>query len=159
MKNATLYKGDIPAIYPSRLSSVLNVSTLDEIPSRFTVSGGIGLISSRLMLNAPFNKNRTSVMLAGRTTYLGLFIPLVNKDLKGTNLYFYDLNAKIIHTFNDKNRLFISSYFGRDSFFLDKMLRLDYGNFTVTTRWNHILTTNLLLTSPCFIQIMTTVSI
>lgn len=149
VKNATLYKGDIPAIYPSRLSSVLNVSTLDEIPSRFTVSGGIGLISSRLMLNAPFNKNRTSVMLAGRTTYLGLFIPLVNKDLKGTNLYFYDLNAKIIHTFNDKNRLFISSYFGRDSFFLDKMLGLDYGNFTVTTRWNHIfndkLTSNLSL--------------
>lgn len=147
VKNATLYKGDIPAIYPSRLSSVLNVGTLDEIPSRFTMSGGIGMISSRLMINAPFNKNRTSVMLAGRTTYMGIFIPLVNKDLKGTNLYFYDLNGKIIHTFNEKNRLFISSYKGRDSFVLDKMMGLDYGNLTATARWNHIfndkLTSNL----------------
>ena len=81
IKDATLYKGDIPATYDSRLSSVLDIKTLDEIPSRFTMTGGIGILTSRLMLNIPFNQQRTAVMLAGRVTYGGLIAPLLIEKL------------------------------------------------------------------------------
>jgi len=149
VKEATLYKGDIPANYDSRLSSVLDVKTLDEIPDRFTMTGGIGILTSRLMLNIPFNKQRTSVMLAGRITYGGIIASYLLKDLTKTKLYFYDLNGKINHVFNKNNRLFISAYNGCDVVWMDKLMGLGYGNTTANIRWNHIfgdkLTSNLTL--------------
>ena len=147
VKDATLYKGDIPAGYDSRLSSVLDVRTLDEIPDRFTMTGGVGILTSRLMLNMPFNKQRTSVMLAGRVTYGGLITPYIIKQLKDTRLYFYDFNGKITHVFNENNRLFVSFYNGYDKIGIVNLMDIGYGNTTSTARWNHIfnnkLTSNL----------------
>ncbi len=147
VKDATLYKGDIPSSYESRLSSVLDVKTLDEIPDRFTMTGGIGILTSRIMLNMPFNQQRTAVMLAGRVTYGGLLTPYIINDLKNTRLYFYDLNGKITHVFNKNNRLYLSVYNGYDKIGIDNMMSIGYGNTTATARWNHIfndkLTSNL----------------
>ncbi len=140
VKDATLYKGDIPASYDSRLSSVLDVKTLDEIPDRFTMTGGVGILTSRLMVNMPFNKQQTAVMLAGRVTYGGLITPYIISDLKNTRLYFYDLNGKITHVFNKNNRLYLSAYNGYDKIGIVNMMSIGYGNTTVTARWNHIFT-------------------
>lgn len=149
VKDATLYKGDIPANYGGRLSSVLDVQIKDEMPKKFTGSGGLGLVTSRLMLEAPFFDQKTSVMVAGRTTYSGLVIPFLGEDLKGSNIYFYDLNAKVTQVLNKNNRLFVSAYHGRDKFSMVDMVGLGYGNSSATVRWNHIfgdrLTSNLSL--------------
>lgn len=138
VKDATLYKGDIPAMFDSRLSSVLDIKTLDEIPDKFYMTGGIGVLTSRLMLNTPFNKGNTSLLLAGRITYGGILACNLINNLRGNSLYFYDFNAKITHRFNDKNRLYISTYLGDDILGLDKMMNMKYGNKSVSTRWNHI---------------------
>ena len=149
VKDATLYKGDIPANYDSRLSSVLDVRTLDEIPDRFTMTGGIGILTSRLMIDMPFNKQRTAVMLAGRVTYGGLITPYIINRLKDTRLYFYDFNAKITHVVNKNNRLYLSFYNGYDKIGIMRLMNIGYGNTSTTFRWNHIfsdrLTSNLSL--------------
>ncbi len=147
IKDATLYKGDIPTIYDSRLSSVLDIKTLDEIPYRFNMQGGIGLLTSRLTLNMPFNKGKSALLLGGRITYGGILACNVIEDLKGNSMYFYDFNAKIMHTFNEKNRLFVSTYLGDDILGVESLMTITYGNKNFTTRWNHIfnnkLTSNL----------------
>lgn len=138
IKDATLYKGDIPAMYDSRLSSVLDIKTIDEIPNKFKMQGGVGILTSRLTLNIPFNKGRSAVMLAGRITYGGVLACNMIKKLRGNSMYFYDFNAKIMHTVNDKNRLFVSAYLGDDILGVDSLMTMKYGNKNVTTRWNHI---------------------
>jgi len=138
VKEATLLKGDIPAVYGGRLSSVLDVKVKDEIPPALTYSGGIGLITSRLSVEAPFNNNQTSVLLAGRTTYAGLVMPFLGENMRGSNLYFYDLNGKIIHRINSKNQISLSAYSGNDEFLLSKKVGVGYGNKSVSARWNHI---------------------
>lgn len=147
IKDATLYKGDIPAMYDSRLSSVLDIKTIDDVPSKFNMQGGIGVLTSRLTLNIPFNKGRSAVLLGGRITYGGVLACNLIKRLRGNSMYFYDFNAKIMHTFNEKNRLFVSTYLGDDILGVIDIMSMTYGNKNVTTRWNHIfsdkLTSNL----------------
>ena len=138
IKDATLYKGDIPSIYDSRLSSVLDIKTLDEIPYKFNMQGGIGILTSRLTLNMPFNKGRSALLLGGRITYGGVLACNLIESLKGNSLYFYDFNAKIMHTINEKNRIFVSTYLGDDILGMDSLMTMKYGNKNVTTRWNHI---------------------
>lgn len=149
VKDATLYKGDIPANYGGRLSSVLDIQTKDDVPDKLSGMGGVGLVTSRLMLDAPLFDHRTSVMLAGRTTYAGLVLPFLGDNLSGSNIYFYDLNAKVTQTLNENNRLYVSAYHGFDKFFLQDMMGLSYGNSSTTIRWNHVfsdrLTSNLSL--------------
>lgn len=149
IKDATLYKGDIPAIYDSRLSSVLDVKTLDKVPNKFNMQGGIGILTSRLTIGMPFNKGRSAILLGGRITYGGVLACNLIKNLRGNSLYFYDFNAKIIHTINERNRLFISAYLGDDILGVDSLMTMKYGNKNITTRWNHIyndkLTSNLSL--------------
>ena len=134
IKDATLYKGDIPAIYDSRLSSVLDIKTLDEVPYKFNMQGGIGILTSRLTLNMPFNKGRSAILIGGRITYGGVLACNLIKNLRGNSLYFYDFNAKIMHTINDKNRIFISTYLGDDILGVDSLMTMKYGNKNVTTR-------------------------
>ncbi len=144
VSEATLLKGDIPAIYGGRLSSVLDVQMKNEVPQKISGSGGIGLISSRLMLEAPLFNKKTSVMIAGRRTYADLFIPLSgNDDLKDTYLYFYDLNAKITHTLDAKNRFYLSGYYGKDDFGMNNLMGFGFGNSSVTARWNHVFSEKL----------------
>lgn len=149
VKEATLYKGDIPANYGGRLSSVLDVTVKDEMPKKLSGQGGVGLVTSRLMLETPAFDHQTSLLLAGRTTYAGLVIPFMGEDVKGSNIYFYDLNMKVSQRINDNNRLYLSAYRGKDRFKVQEMMGLGYGNASATLRWNHIfskrLTSNLTL--------------
>ena len=113
------------------------------------MTGGIGILTSRLMLNMPFNQQRTAVMLAGRVTYGGLLAPLFIERLKKARIYFYDINGKITHIINNNNRLYLSVYNGFDNVGLRDIMSIGYGNTTATLRWNHVynkkLTSNLSL--------------
>ena len=143
IKDVKLYKGDIPARYGGRLSSVLDVRMKDGNSKKFSGSGGIGIISSRLTLEGPIVKDKTSFLIAGRRTYADLFLFLASEEnLKKSKLYFYDLNAKVNHTINENNRIFISGYFGRDVF-KNPFAEMNLGNTTATARWNHLFSKEL----------------
>ncbi len=143
IKDAKLYKGDIPASSGGRLSSLLEVRMKDGNSKNFSATGGIGSISSRLTVEGPIIKDKTSFIVAGRRTYADVFLPLAaNEDIRDNRLYFYDLNAKINHIVNDKNRIFLSSYFGRDVF-KNEFAGIDFGNRTITMRWNHLFSSRL----------------
>jgi hypothetical protein len=143
IKDVKLYKGDIPARFGGRLSSVLDVRMKDGNTKRFSGTGGIGIISSRLTLEGPILKEKTSFIASGRRTYADIFLPLSsNEDLRDNKLYFYDFNAKVNHTFNEKNRIFASGYFGRDVF-KNEFAAMRLGNQTATLRWNHLFSTNI----------------
>ena len=149
VKDATLYKGDIPANFGGRLSSVLDVTVKDEMPKRFGIQGGIGLVTSHLMLETPLFDHKTSVMLAGRRTYAGLVLPFLGEDLNKSKINFYDVNAKVTQSLGKNDRLFLSFYNGHDQFSMQQMIGLGYGNTSATLRWSHIfsdrLTSNLSL--------------
>lgn len=138
IKDVNLYKGDIPMNYGGRLSSVLDVRMNDGNQKHFSATGGIGTISSRLTLEGPIIKNKTSFILSGRRTYFDIFLPLSpNANVRNNDLYFYDLNAKIVHEINENNRIYLSGYLGRDVF-NNEFSRLSSGNQTFTMRWNHL---------------------
>lgn len=139
ISEATLLKGDIPAQYGGRLSSVLKVDTKEGFPTKFHGNGGIGLISSHMMLDIPIVSNKTALMVAARRTYADLFLPLSkHESLKKTSLFFYDMNAKLSHKINGKNKLFWSGYLGTDKMGMKENLGLKFGNTNTTIRWNHI---------------------
>ena len=138
IKSVELYKGDIPARSGGRLSSFLDVRMKEGNNKKISGSAGIGILASRLTLEGPIIKDRTSFIVSGRRTYLDIFMPLFAKEgAKDNRIYFYDLNAKINHIFNKNNRIYLSAYFGRDVFKND-FSEMSYGNLTVTGRWNHV---------------------
>ena len=138
VKSAELSKGDIPAEYGGRLSSVVDVRMNDGNMKQFHGQGGIGTISSRLMLEGPLQKDKSSFMLAGRRTYADLFLLLAkDEQLRDNSLYFYDFNGKANWVINDRNRLFLSGYLGNDIFKSDNF-GVGWGNQTATLRWNHL---------------------
>ncbi len=140
-----LYKGDVPAQYGGRLSSLLDVRMKDGNAKRFAATGGIGTISSRLTLEGPIKKDRTTFLVAGRRTYMDLFIPLSkNEDIQGSRLYFYDLNLKLSHRINENNRIYASAYLGRD-IMKSPDFKMGFGNQTVTLRWNHLFSQKLFM--------------
>lgn len=144
IKDVKIYKGDIPASSGGRLSSLLDVRMKDGNSKNFSGTGGIGLISSRLTLEGPIYKDRTTYIVSGRRTYADLFIPLFvrNEDMKDSKLYFYDFNAKVNHRIDERNRVFASGYFGRDVF-KNKFAKMTLGNQTFTLRWNHLFSQKL----------------
>jgi hypothetical protein len=144
LSDMKLYKGDIPAAVGGRLSSFLDIRMKNGNNKRFSGNGGIGTISSRLTLEGPIGKNEnTSFMLSGRRSYADLFLRLSsNEDVKNNIVYFYDVNAKINHRFNDKNRLFVSTYLGKDKFKSNEN-ELNFGNKTISLRWNHLFSNKL----------------
>lgn len=138
IKDVKLYKGDIPASSGGRLSSLLDVRMKEGNNQEFSGTGGIGTISSRLTLEGPILKDKTSFILSGRRTYADLFLPFAgNEDIRDNKLFFYDLNAKVNHIINDNNRIFLSGYFGNDVF-ENQFAGLSFGNRTFTLRWNHV---------------------
>jgi len=148
IKDLELYKGNAPAAYGGRLSSVLDIQMNDGNSKRFSTSGGIGILSSRLTIEAPFVKDRGSFIVSGRRTYADLFLKFSSDPLKkNTKLYFYDLNAKANYKINDKNRIFLSGYFGSDVFKFDDFFSTNWGNKTGTLRWNHVFGNKLFLNS------------
>lgn len=139
IKDVTLYKGGMPAEYGGRASSVMDVVMKDGNSKRFGASGGIGLISSKLTLEAPIVKDKGSFIISGRRTYADVFLKLSsNEDLRNTTLYFYDLNMKANYQITDKDRVYLSGYFGRDKFGFGNDFGFNWGNATGTLRWNHI---------------------
>lgn len=143
IKTATLYKGTQPAQYGGRLASVLDIKMNEGNSKRLGVSGGIGLIASRLTVEAPIVKDKGSFLIAGRRTYADLFLKLApDENLRNTKLFFYDLNTKINYKLSDKDRLFVSGYFGRDVLGISQF-GISWGNATGTVRWNHIINSKL----------------
>jgi len=143
VKDVKLYKGDIPATYGGRLSSLMEVHTKDGNNQKYAVNGGIGSISSRLMVEGPIVKDKASFIAAGRRTYADVFLLLSNDEsLKSSRLYFYDANFKLNYRINSKNRVFLAGYFGKDMFG-NNISEMGFGNKTFTARWNHILTPRL----------------
>ena len=148
--NTTLYKGGMPAEYGGRISSVLDVNMKEGNNQTFHASGGIGVIASRLTLEGPIKKNKSSFMISGRRTYIDVLLkPFIEKSkFSGSGYYFYDLNAKANYTFSDKDRVFLSGYFGRDVFSFknaDINMTIPWGNATGTVRWNHLFNSKLFM--------------
>ncbi|ERJ61281.1 TonB-dependent receptor [Sphingobacterium paucimobilis] len=144
IKDVALYKGGIPAQYGGRASSVLDIRMLDGNNKKFAAEGGLGLIASRLKLEGPIVKDKSSFMISGRRTYADLFLKLSNDEkVKKSKLYFYDLNAKANYRFNDKNTLYVSGYFGKDDLGYGDLFSFDWGNATATARWNHVFSEKL----------------
>ncbi len=144
IKNVKIIKGNMPANYGGRLSSVLDIRMKEGNDKRWQFNGGLGLISSRLTLQGPIIKNRSSFLISGRRTYADLFLPLFDNDeFKGTRLYFYDLNTKMNYDITNNDRLYLSGYFGRDVFQFKDQFGFDWGNVTGTFRWNHIFSEKL----------------
>ncbi|MDR0756688.1 MAG: TonB-dependent receptor [Tannerella sp.] len=150
LRGLSLYKGDIPAKHGGRLSSLLDIQTKAEIPARFGATGGIGLISSRLMMESPVGEN-TSWMVGGRRSYADLFLKMSpNKDLRSASVYFYDMNGKVTHRLSGKDRLELSGYYGKDHFGAN-LGSFDYGNASATMAWSHIFSDNFFSSiSFCF---------
>lgn len=148
VKDLKIYKGGFPAQYGGRLSSVIDVKLKEGNNKRLAGSGGIGLIASRLTLEGPIQKEKSSFIVSGRRTYVDLLTRGINQANEGNedydpipNYYFYDLNTKINFQFGEKDRLFLSGYFGRDVFGFDGDFfdfNFDWGNATGTARWNHV---------------------
>jgi hypothetical protein len=151
IKNVTLIKGGMPAQYGGRLSSVLDVSMKEGNNQKFQVDAGIGVIASRLSIQGPLKKNKSSFIISGRRTYIDAIAkPFIKStsQFKGSGYYFYDLNAKVNYIFSDKDRLYLSGYFGRDVFdYVNNKQSLKFnipwGNSTGTLRWNHVFNNKL----------------
>lgn len=148
IKRVTLYKGSFPARYAGRLSSVIDVRTNDGDMNKLHGTVGIGLLSAKLQFEGPIIKNRTSFNISARRSYMDALVrPFVDSDNK-LSYYFYDFNAKINHRFNDKHRLFLSLYKGKDNFTTDYKEDwekyqsrdesiLKWGNDVASLRWNY----------------------
>ena len=148
IKDITLYKGGFPAEYGGRLSSVVDIKMNDGNNKEYHVSGGIGLIASRLSVEGPIVKNKGSFMIAARRTYADLFLKLLSRNgpdsiASKSTLYFYDLNMKANYQLTEKDRVYFSCYLGRDNFNLGGTVGLNWGNVTATARWNHIINDKL----------------
>ena len=137
IKDIKLYKGNIPARFGGRASSVLDVRQKDGNKKKFALTGGIGTVSTRLAIEGPLVKDRSSFLVAGRGSYAHLFLKL-SEELKENSAYFYDLNLKANFEINENNQLFLSGYFGRDVFKFSDSFNSSYGNSSVNLRWNHI---------------------
>lgn len=142
LKEVTLYKGGMPSQYGGRTSSVLDIKMLDGNDKKYHVGGGIGIISSRLSIEGPIVKNKGSFIVSARRTYADVFLKLTD-EFKDNRLYFYDLNLKANYKINDKNRVFLSGYFGQDNLGLGDLFGINWGNATGTIRWNSVLSPKL----------------
>lgn len=144
IKDVTVYKGEMPAQYGGRLSSVLDVKMNDGNDQRYGVSGGIGLIASHLNFEGPIKKHKGSFLVTARRTYADLFLKLsTDTTLKKSTLYFYDLNLKADYSFSDRDKIYLSGYLGQDKLGVSGQFGIDWGNSTATFRWNHIFSNRL----------------
>ncbi|WP_394368524.1 TonB-dependent receptor [Aegicerativicinus sediminis] len=135
IKDIKLYKGGIPARYGGRVSSVLEIFQKEGNNKELKVNGGVGLVASRLLVEGPIVKEKSSFLIGGRSSYAHLFLPLFDIDNSAS---FYDLNAKLNYRLNENNNLYLSGYFGRDFFSINDNFQNVYGNATLNLRWNHL---------------------
>lgn len=162
VKNTTLIKGGMPANYGGRLSSVVDVQMNEGNMKSYHVAGGIGFIASRLTIEGPIVKDKASFVISGRRTYIDLITKPIFKNMQdgrfaGNSYYFYDVNVKMNYRFSDKDRIFLSGYFGRDVFTFsdpDGSFQIDipWGNATATLRWNHLFNDKLFMNTTAIFQ-------
>lgn len=157
IKNVELIKGGFPARYGGRLSSVIDINMKEGNMRRYNVEGSIGLVSSKLLIEGPIWKDRTSFIVTARRTYLDkLMKPItraVTRGEGGGGYYFYDLNLKVNHKISDRDRVFLSLYNGLDNFFFATGGTftggtsyggyLKWGNTLGAARWNHLFNSRL----------------
>lgn len=147
LKSIELTKGGFPARYGGRLSSVVEMNMKDGSKDKIHGEAGIGIISSKLTIEGPLIKNKSSFLFSARRTYLDLLVsPFLPAD-KRASYYFYDMNAKVNYEFNN-NKLYLSSYIGKDQFSVNDQPdnykgALYWGNITATARWNHLFSQKL----------------
>ncbi|HEX9827906.1 MAG TPA: TonB-dependent receptor [Flavobacteriaceae bacterium] len=140
IKDMKLYKGGIPANYGGRISSVLDIYQKEGNNREYHTSGGLGLISSRLLVEGPIVKGKSSFVVAGRGSYAHLFLKLADEP---NSVSFYDMNAKLNYKINDNNNIFLSGYFGKDNMNFNNFLINTYSNSLFNLRWNHIFSDKL----------------
>jgi len=153
IKDINIIKGGMPAEYGGRLSSVLDITMKDGNNKKYEVDGGIGLLSSRLTLQGPVQKEKSSFIVSGRRTYIDVLSkPFMPEDnaFSGSGYYFYDLTTKINYRISDKDRIFLSGYFGRDVFNFNNSendigIEIPWGNATTSLRWNHLFNDKLFM--------------
>jgi outer membrane receptor for ferrienterochelin and colicin len=147
LQNLEFYKGNLPAQYGGRLSSVIDMRMKDGNRKQFGCSGGIGTLSSRLTVEGPIKKDKGSFILSGRRAYIDLLtkaMHAVNDTSPVVPYYFYDLNLKANYDLNERNKVFISGYFGKDVYAMNSAddffkTRMSWGNYTGTLRWNSVI--------------------
>ncbi|MEM7107872.1 MAG: TonB-dependent receptor [Bacteroidota bacterium] len=149
VKDIKLIKGGVPANYGGRLSSILDVRMKEGNSKNLEVSGGVGTVFSRLAVQGPIKKDKASFLVAGRRSYVDI---LAAPFTDGATLFFYDLTTKVNYNLNDKNRLFLSGYFGRDVFRFDERQGFDWGSVTGTLRWNHLFNDRLFSNFSFFVS-------
>ncbi len=140
IKDLKLYKGGIPARFGGRVSSVLDIYQKEGNSKQFKANGGIGLISSRLLLEGPLKKDKGAFLIGGRSSYAHLFLPLFDIDNSAS---FFDLNTKLNYKINDNNSIYLSGYFGRDDFTINDSFSNNYGNAVGNFRWTHLFSDKL----------------
>ena len=143
-KDVKLYKGGIPAEYGGRLSSVMDIRQREGNNQRFAMNGGLGSISSRLTAEGPIIKDKMSYLVSGRRSYADVFLaassdPNINNNI----LYFYDFNGKVNYQINNRHRVFLSGYYGKDVLGIRNLVNFNWGNGTATARWNWIISDKL----------------
>ncbi len=149
VKDVKLIKGGIPANYGGRASSILDVRMKEGNAKQLEINGGIGLIFSRLSIEAPIIKDKASFIVAARRSYADILAkPFLTGDNAGTQFNFYDLTAKVNYNIDQNNSVFLSGYFGRDVF--GNTFGFNWGNSTLSARWNHVFSSKLFLNSTAF---------
>ncbi len=144
VKDVQLYKGGIPSRFGGRLSSILDVRMKEGNNKKLSLSGGVGTIFSRLAIEAPIIKNKASFIVAARRSYIDILAkPFLSDGLENSTLNFYDLTVKTNYNINEKNRVFLSGYLGRDNFGFGDAAGFNWGNGTATARWNHLFSEKL----------------
>jgi hypothetical protein len=153
IKNVKLIKGPAPPRYGGKISSVLDIQMNEGNLKEFKGNGGVGTIFSRLTMEGPIIKNKSSYIISGRRTYADMFTRIFgNNEVKNSSLYFYDLNVKTNYWLSQIDRLYISGYFGQDVLAYSGVFRNSWGNKTATVRWNHIFKDKLFLNSSIILS-------
>jgi hypothetical protein len=151
VKNVTLFKSAFPAEYGGRTSSVLDIRMKEGNNQKLAVNGGIGNIFSRLSVEGPLQKDKSSFIVAARRSYIDVLSkPFLKPENRDNQMYFYDLTAKMNYEINQKNSIYLSGYFGRDVFAFGDQVSFKWGNTTGTFRWNHLFHPKLFLNTSVY---------
>lgn len=144
IKNVTLYKSGMPAQYGGGLSSVLDIKMNDGNNQKFGVNGSLGMLTAKVNVEGPIQKEKSSFLISARRTFIDMFLKLSSDStINNTAIYFYDVNLKANYILGDKDRLFVSGYFGKDVLANEDLAGLNWGNATSTLRWNHVFNNKL----------------
>jgi hypothetical protein len=151
VKNVTMYKSAFPAEYGGRTSSVLDIRMKEGNNQKYHVNGGIGNVFSRVAVEGPLQKDKSSFVVAARRSYIDVLAkPFLKESDRNSTMYFYDITAKLNYELNEKNTIYLSGYFGQDVFGFGNQVKFKWGNTTSTFRWNHLFNRKLFLNTSIY---------